>query len=119
MPPLQKTITMINILIHCKEDSKILDNFQKNWKRETYTSTDDEGYEVELTKGIRQSVTGVPVRTVTITSGAEKVQLVDTRKEDSPLFTLEGPKALQLTVLEDYLVGLLKRGKSHGNRDFR
>lgn len=105
---------MINIAVYFNEEknnNKFLISFQENWKQEIIESTDDEGHEVMFKTGLSDKLSEVPVTFIPITKGAERVTLVNGRRYDAPLFTLEGPKALQTQVLQDYLTGLLKRQK--------
>lgn len=101
---------MLNIVIYHKgEESAMLQYIQNNWKREEFIDHDDEGQPIEIVRGIRSDVIKVPIISVNVKKGAERVCIYTTKRRHSPVFTLEGQKAKQLTVLENYVAGLLKR----------
>ena len=97
------------IVLYHKENSGLLEHFENNWKRKIEHERDEEGELIEIIRGVHPKVAAVEFNSVTITKGAEEVKIYANRKRDIPLFTLQGLKARQLQVLEDYTKGLLKR----------
>jgi len=100
-----------------KSKFKILENFEENWVQEEYPVLDDNGDKVIIggivtmeTVGISAKCAKVPVIKVEVKNG-ESILIVDSKNKTAPLFTLQGSKALQLTVLENQLTGLLKQYK--------
>ena len=94
----------------------MLQEFKDYWRRQKVTGTNEEtGEPTEFTIGIPEALAELEVFTIPVLQGGEKVQVVEARHRDKPLFTLEGPKARQFKVLEDNVRGHLNR-RRHADR---
>ena len=97
----------MNVVLYYKEGSGLLEHFQNNWNRRVEHERDEEGELIEVIKGIHPRVANVEFISTPISKGSESVKIYTSKNRQTPVFTLEGPKARQLKVLEDYVKGLL------------
>lgn len=94
-----------------KKGSKVLNNFRENWR--TIYATEEQVAEdpnlAETFDGIHPELTAIPVQEIR-TNKNEYIFVINDIG-NTPLFQLQGDKALQLGVLEDFLRGEIKRQK--------
>lgn len=109
---------MITIIVNHnpnKQGCKVLQHFEENWKQveellfndNGEPTLDEEGKQLTFLSGLRPEIAAVPVIKQTV-SGGESIKIADDKDLRVALFTLEGNKALQLNVLENQLMGILK-----------
>lgn len=103
----QNSPVVIELYIN-KDINKVEPHFKSNWFYSEETSSDDEGVEVIIEKGIHPKLAAIPVKEIK-TARNEGIKVIN--QYGDVVFELQAEKALQLGVLDSYLRGYLKRNK--------
>lgn len=87
-----------------KPTCRLKAHMENNWKSWTEETTDYNGGLLEIQKGINPKLVDVEINFVETTSGENIIVY----RKHTPIFQLHGSKALQLNVLETFLIGEIK-----------
>lgn len=89
-----------------KKSCNIKKHFENNWTSKEVEKKDDQGETIIVKQGIRPDLVDIPV--YPRKGLVEFIKVFDKTNNDDPILTLEGQKALQLNILEQFIIGYIK-----------